>query len=257
MSDLCVHYSDSEIVNQTKNRRALENLYFKKMKTQIGVGDGSSILNRPKKTRNFNKMKIKDEMKLDLKLAASRSGSDRSRFKLYPIEEVSENSNCSETSNSRFRAARDAEIQRIIEENKILGRNRPKSSHRKVKSVTEVKELKPVILNPSEESVTASVFEESPTDDKKPSDFDPDKKMEELDAAVDEILSYKHSHIQRLTASSSYEYQKRMLMKSIQNTSSLVPLSMINSRSTTSTLGNNETTSCFGKLFCPSKKSRR
>jgi hypothetical protein len=235
------------------------------MKTQnemFSFGDGSSIPNRPKEPRNFNKMRIKDEMKLDLKLAISHSGSSVSRFKLYPIEEVSENSNCSMTSAGRYRMERDAEIQRMLEENKNLGRNRPKSSHRKFKPPIEVKELKPVTRNPSEESITPSVFkdsQESPIEEKandqKPPDFDADKKLKELNTAVDDILSYKQSHIHRLSASSSYEYHLRKLMPSVQKTSSVELLS--NSRSTTSTLYSHQTTSCFGRLFCPSKKSRR
>lgn len=249
---ICAYYSDSELVNRQRIRRSLNNLYrkMKKQKEMFEIGDGSVS---KKETRKFHKMKIKDEMKLDLKLAASRSGSDRSIFKLYPIEEVSENSSQSESSNHRIRIERDAEIQRVIEENKKLGMIRPKSAHARIKPVIEVRTLKPITFNPSEESVMASVFKESPNDDEQKSlDFDADQKIAELDAAMEEILNYKQSQIQRLFVSSSYEYHKRMLRQNMSKTSS-----MVHTISTTSTLLSNQTTSCFGKLFCPSKKSRR
>lgn len=253
---ICVYYSDSELVNRQKNRRALKNLYLKmnKKKEMFGIGDGSV----PKKdTRKFNKMKIKEEMKLDLKLAPSHSGSDRSRFKLYTIEEVSENSSQSESSNHRMRIERDAEIQRVIEENKKLGMNRPRSAHAKIKPLIEVRTLKPVTSNPSEESVMASVFKEGPNNDvdQKSIEFDADQKIAQLDAAMEEILDYKHSQIHRLSDSSFYEYhkQKQMLRQNMDKTSSMV----VQTTSTTSSLLSHKTTSCFGKLFCPSKKSRR
>ena len=214
-------------------------------KQMCGIGDG------------VNKMKIKDEMKLDLHLSSSHSSSNRPRFKLYPIEEVTEQS--SNSSSRRLRTERDTEIQRILEEYKRLGMNRPKSSHRQNMAVDKVNVWKPVALKSSEESVMASVFVDNRNDatnnEKKPAELGADKKIAEFDAAVDEILTYKHSQICRLSVASSYEYQKRMLLQN--KSSSLEQLSMSKSLSITSTLRSYKTTSCFAKLFCPFGKSRR
>ncbi|KAL7041446.1 hypothetical protein ACKWTF_000781 [Chironomus riparius] len=230
------------------------------MKTQnrmCAVGDGFPI--RKRELRNLNRMKVKDEMKLDLHLISSDSSSNRSRFKLYPIEEVTEESSNSQTSTRRLRTERDAEIQQIIEDNKRLGMNRPRSSNRRNITANDLQAWKSDTFNPSKESVMASVFaenqEEERNSEKISADFDADKKISELNAHVNDIVSYKHSQIQQIVATSSSQYHKFMLRKN--KSSSLQPILINQATSTTKMIRTKTTTSCFGKLFCPFWKSRR
>lgn len=159
-------------------------------------------------------IRVKDEMKIDLRQAVSISSSTSRRssiYKLYPIEEVSENSSNSCLS---LRISEHKKVQKIIEDNRAKAKIRPGSAGRKMREVR-----KPFV--PSEKSTIDSELCENVDADAVAKALTESQFMSSEEVSESEsISSYKHAQINRLSCDSMRVYQQRLIKQSQRSTSS-------------------------------------
>lgn len=168
----------------------------------FAVGDGTSI---PKPSIALKKLKIKDEIKQDLHMVPSLSNSINSRLKLFPIEEVSENSRSTSSSRKKRNLEERERIRKMLEENLKCSQIRPKNGRGKFKAampenVTEIYHAK----NTSEQSIAESIFKNSVKNSSKESEFNGSQKIQKVDSEIESILAYKHNQIQQIVWKSKY-----------------------------------------------------
>jgi hypothetical protein len=185
------------------------NLLFAKMKVIKPLAKHSKAFEIP--------IRVKDEMKIDLRQSISSTSSRRSSiYKLYPIEEVTEDS-----SNSCFslRISEHKRVQKILEDNRAKAVNRPGSARRKMRLNKDFEIRKPFV--PSEKSTMDSELCENmdaiavaKTITK--SQFTNTEEVTESDS----ISSYKRAQINRLSSESMQIYQQRLIKQSQRYSSS-------------------------------------
>lgn len=227
------------------------------------IGDGFSIAPpRPKKSspKAFeHQIRIKDEMKIDLRQPLSGSTSKQSSlYRLYPIEEVSERS----CSSRRSRRSNSQErVQKFLEENRARAQNRPCETSRRLKMNKDFEIRKPFYT--SEESELNSTFTEEKAGEVAKGISAAKNNKSNLNFSEttqsDSITSFKRAHIQRLSNDSVQVYQSRLLRYN-EDCSNQVDrssytdddLSTIRTYSTTKC-----NSCCFGKFFKNIRKSKK
>lgn len=218
-------------------------------------GDGFLIAPTPPErtaTKAFGQqMKLRDEMKIDLGGIPSTSSSKQSYDlnKLYPIEELSERSSTSRPSKPNLAQQK---IQRILEENRVRGQNRPMSASRRIKMDKDFEIRKPYFT--SEESEMNSAFNETEANEvaKVISASQPTPSDTTLD---DSVCSFKRAQINQLSYDSMQRYQSRVMRfnedcsnrSENENNSCYTDDDSLLSVRTYSTTKCNSC--CFGKLF--------
>lgn len=243
---------------------------------KCSIGDGAKNgakkpLNKPSSPpehslqKAFAHMRVADEAKLDLRKLESYTPNVRSACKIYPIDEVSENSSRASSKMRVQQYQKKLEAQRVIESNKKCSNNRP-TSRRPSKHVSaflderEVEIFRPVYT--SEESVVGSAFAEHLESSPETS---PERKsqarFEQLSSPFGSLASFKRAQFHRLSNDllefqNSYEY-RRWKTKNYEDTNH--ELMSVRTYST----GSSGSASCFGCLvkpltsFCRKKSSKR
>lgn len=253
-SQITESLSDTEVdVRKSSSDRLAESFLEELAKEpQVGDGFGTSSASRGL----FKPLKIRDEIKLDLKKSETSAPSIRSLCKIFTIDEVSENASRA-SSKMQFKREQDRQAAlRIFEANKSAARNRPTSrlepSKPEIKSsatqVASIEIFKPVYR--SLDSFVESEFAEE--FDKKvllPKDFYPS------DSTFGSVASFKRDHFRRFSHDvSQYRYLSQPSL-SKADSSKMLTIRTYSTASTTKT-------SCFSALTKPfaklcSRKSKK
>lgn len=220
--------------------------------------DSSTVQKLPKPPVYGTHIKIKDEMKIDLRRSKSCSSSNHSNlFNLYPIKEVPE-SDMEQNSSAQpsKQLVQPDNIQRILEENRVKAQNRP-NDKRTINLERDFIIRKPFFA--SEESVMNSTF----------GDFNGEAIAKVISAShkamsdfslEDSVTSYKRAHCNRIAEESKVAYRSLLEEKSIDNCSNITIFSSESSTSfrSRSSSSNSCTLCCFSKKNSKSfKKSKK
>lgn len=173
----------------------------------------SSAPSKANTSKAFKPMKIRDEVKIDLRTyEQSDRASLRSACKIYPIDEVSENASRASSKMRVEQNKKRQEVQRIMEENKSRARCRPTGNANKYPSIMqtmhdEVEIYKQPLFYRSSQSIVESVFEDHPQ--RSPSTSPPGSEDRyDLYNRFGSITSFKRAQIHKLS-NDSIAYQER------------------------------------------------
>lgn len=235
------YFSDSEVANRRKASRSIETLRSKCIKN-IPVGDGIPL------NLKLFPLKINDEYKLDFRLQQTPQKSSRSRLKFYSVLKAFENSDESLGNNRN-------EFIKAMGNKKQAVENKPTSPSQLLKRTTIVSEIHRDEVAPSEESIMESVFDGMAGGQQVDTDYE-----QFMSDSLNSMLAWKDSQIHRLSVASSYEYHKRMMRKKKNPKTGYSSNDVFFTSRTVSTitsLDEQKSTSCFGRLFCPILKIKR
>lgn len=263
-------YSDTQIEKRSSLSISIGNFLPKNTTedlTDFAQGDCPQVPQiqnaPPNVSHTFKHLKIKEEMRIDLKqqFSSPPCSTDSNFRKLYPIEEVSENSNYMQL---LIDEKKHDDIRKILEENLLQSINRPNNSKRKAKQrqilslLDEVIEIHKASYASSKQSVVASAFAETPFDS-----FDLQNEMEEMTKSTENLLAYKRDVINRLNSDSRFLKRRTKLSENVSSSkvSSLKSdndFSSFQTNSNTTICKSNGTTSCLDLFrYCmKTKKSK-
>lgn len=200
-------------------------------------------------SKGFKLLKIKDEVKIDLRKYESSSSSSRcSRPKIYPIEEVSENVSKASSRIIFEQNRKMQELQKILEENK--NKARPKTRSR----VSPMKKLSPLrvtsdvqvlkSIGPPDECQSVSEFaEEFVENNKMNANSSYSARLKQFSTSLESFDSFKLEQIRRLSRDAT-QYQHHQTSRLTDSHQDLLSV-----RTYSTTNSNRE--SCFGCIFKP------
>lgn len=242
-------FSDTEVEFRKSSREFLTDEFQYK----CGVGDGKLhfLPSKSQSSKAFKHLKIKDEVKIDLKnVDSSSTSSARSPPKMYPIQEVSEGVSHASSKMIIEHNRRMLEVQKMMEANK--NKPRPKSRSRnspKVQSPllvnSDVEILKPFC--PSDESQSESEFAEEFEQSRLKNEASTyQDRLNQFNSSYGSLASFKRAQIHRLTSDVNEYHGRRQQSRS--NDDSRHDLLSIRTYSTTNS---GQQGSCFGCIFKP------
>lgn len=227
--------SDTEIDARRSSCEQLDKSLVDEFSLKCSMGDGS-VKNRARKSTSpskestsqsptrstktkgrsskaFTQMKIKDEVKIDLRqYESSDNGSVRSTCKIYPIEEVSENVSRASSKMRIDQFKKRQEVQRIMEDNKNRAKCRPTgNATNKYPSMMqlhdEIEIFRPAFYQ-SSQSLVASAFEDHLVRSPSSSPSKSEVRSEYLYDRFGSLASFKRAQIHKLS-NDSLAYQER------------------------------------------------
>lgn len=245
---LAVSVSETEIEKRRNSREYIDKLLSEDFHLKCSVGDGlrkTFPSHKKNHSKAYSHMKITDEAKIDLGLVDPHSTlpSIQSACKIYPIEEVSEHSSPS-SKMCLLQYQKMQQVQRIIDENKISSKTRPKgrssqNSTSAVKIEREIEIFKP-FYHRSEESIVESAFADH-------LGFSPERndRYEQMNSPFGSLASFKRAQFHRLSNDVvQYQTQKSKPKNYGDNCHELETIRSGSSHSLKSS-------SCFGCLIKP------
>lgn len=267
--------SDSEVVVRRSSCEHLDELFTEEFKLKCSVGNGLTWLpsrsrksllssqSKPSTTppklsptrasiplsskgrtaKAFTQMKIKDEVKMDLREDKSSDRlSFRSACKIYPIDEVSENASRASSKMQTELLRKRQEVQRIVEENKSRAKCRPGNNANKYSSMMQLHEEVEIGKPPFHRSSHSAIED----DGERISSRSPPKSEDRFNS-FGSLSSFKQYQIQRLSNDClAYQDEKKRHMQKFDDS--------YNERLTIRSYSSRDVrqpTSCFGCFMKP------
>ena len=202
-------------------------------------------------SKGFKLLKIKDEVKIDLRKYESSSSSSRcSRPKIYPIEEVSENVSRASSRMILQQNKKIQELQKVLEENKNKARPLTRSRVSPLKKLSPVRVKSDVqvlkSIGPPDECQSESEFaEEFEETNKMKGNSSYSARLKQFSTSVESFDSFKLEQIRRLSREATqYGHQRQLTSRPTDSHQDLLSI-----RTYSTTNSNRE--SCFGCIFKP------
>jgi hypothetical protein len=245
-------------VSRPKNYEALNDAlsdtevdYVRDSKETLQTNETKKKISPPKPAprKTFLPLKIKEEVKIDLrKNEDDEAANIQSAHKIFPIDEISENSSRDSSKMRIHQIKKQQEIQRLLESNKRSAMTRPGSRRPEQKSpISNHDGIQVHLLHKpfysSELSITGSEF----LDDKK--NKTPERKESQVQTQRDpqfgSLSSFKRAQIHRLSLEAVEMYNQRWSREMQGYNDDMITVKSYNT-SLTST-----SESCFGCIFKP------